>query len=258
MTVSATTMSVMSSREKPLLSVALITFNEEIIIERTLSAIHNWVDEIVVVDSYSSDRTVEIVNLFDVKLIQKEWQGYSEQKNFALSKCTGGWVLVLDADEVVSNPLREEIQKVIAKPGIKTGFKIPRKLYIGNKWVKYGGHFPDYQLRLFKNNLGARFCERKVHESITLKGPKGYLKNPLEHYAYVDISDYKVTLDKYAELASKEIGDKKLYFPLGRAVWAFGYRYFVRKGFMEGKLGFELAKAYGEYVYKKYLLARKK
>lgn len=242
---------------KPLLSVAMITFNEERIIEKTLSAIHNWVDEIVVVDSYSSDKTLDILTLFDVKLFQEKWQGYSKQKNFAISKCTGDWILVLDADEVVSKELKEEIQKIIAKPGIKTGFRIPRKLYIGSRWIKYGGYFPDYQLRLFKNNLGACFTEREIHESLVLKGPKGYLKNSLEHYAYLDVIDYKQTLSKYAELASKEVVDRKPYFPVGRAVFAFGYRYIVRKGFMEGKLGFELAKAYGEYVYKKYSLASK-
>lgn len=243
--------------KKPFLSVAIITYNEERIIEKTLSSIHNWVDEIVVVDSYSTDKTIDIVNLFNVKLFQRAWEGYSNQKNFAISKCTGNWILVLDADEIVSNELREEIQKVITKPGIKTGFKIPRKLFIGNRWIRYGGYFPDSQLRLFKNNMGASFNERAVHESIVLKGPKGCLKNPLEHYAYIDVNDYKQTLEKYAELASKEIKNKKQGFPLGRALLAFGYRYIVRKGFMEGKIGFDLAKAYGEYVYKKYFLAGK-
>ena len=108
---------------KPLLSVAMITFNEERIIEKTLSAIHNWVDEIVVVDSYSTDKTIDILECFNVTLYKQKWQGYSKQKNLALSKCTGTWILVLDADEVVDNLLKKEILESIKNPSDNIGFK---------------------------------------------------------------------------------------------------------------------------------------
>lgn len=247
----------------PILSVAIITFNEERIIEKTLSAIHNWVDEIVVVDSYSTDNTVNIMELFSIKLFQKEWEGYSKQKNFAISKCTGDWILILDADEVITPLLKEEMTNAIRNSGKKIGYCIPRKLYIGNRWIKNGGYYPDYQLRLFKNSPSIRFIERAVHESISLNGDSknkskvGYLKNPLEHYAYTDLSDYRDTMNKYARLASKEIKGKKFHMPFIRALWAFGYRYIARKGFLDGKLGYELAKTYGEYVYNKYSLANR-
>lgn len=240
-----------------LLSVAIITFNEERIIETTLSSIQNWVDEIVVVDSYSTDSTVNILDMFSVKLYQREWAGYADQKNFAISKCTGDWILVLDADEIVSDSLRDEILKTIKKAGIKTGFFIPRKLYIGKRWIQYGGYYPDYQLRLFRNNVGGHFPDREVHESLSIKGQKDYLKTPLEHYAYSNTDEYNRALGKYAILASKEINTKSFYIPLLRALWAFGYRYLVRKGFLEGKLGYDLAKAYGKYVYEKYTIACK-
>lgn len=244
-----------SKLEKPLLSVALVTYNEEHIIEKTLSAIHNWVDQIVVVDSFSTDNTVSILEMFNVTIIQEKWQGYSKQKNLAISKCTGDWVLVLDADEVINPALKNEILKAINNPKNLGGFKIKRKFYIGKRWIRYGGYYPDFQLRLFRNNLNVRFKQREVHESIELNKPVGYLKNPLEHYAYDSLRGYKKTLKKYAELASKEIKNKTFYLPPLRALWAFTYRYLFRLGFLEGKLGFDLAKSYSNYVYDKYKLA---
>jgi len=244
----------------PFLSVAIITFNEERIIEKTISAIHNWVDEIVVVDSFSTDKTISILEMFNVTLIQEKWRGYSTQKNIAISKCTGDWILVLDADELVTKPLKDEVLGVIKLPGKKAGFCIPRKFFIGKRWVKHGGYYPDYQLRLFKSNIDARFKDRAVHESIDLDEEKykiAYLKNPVEHYAYKDLKEYQKALDKYAELASKEIKNKTFYLPWLRAAWAFLYRYFIRLGFLEGELGFNLCKAYAGYVYRKYELAKK-
>lgn len=244
--------------DTPHLSVAIITYNEERIIEKTISAIDNWVDEIVVVDSFSTDNTVNILEMFSVKLYQEKWQGYAKQKNLALSKCSGDWILVLDADEIITPVLKSEILNVIKNPGKNVAFQIKRKFFIGKKWIQYGGYYPDYQLRLFKSNIGARFKEREIHESIALEGKVGYLKNPIEHYAYKDLKDYQKTLDKYAELASKEINNKSFYLPPLRAAWAFGFRYIVRLGFLEGELGFDLAKSYSNYVYKKYKLAENK
>ncbi len=243
---------------KPLLSVAMITFNEERIIEKTLSAIHNWVDEIVVVDSLSTDKTIDILECFNVSLYKEKWQGYSKQKNLAISKCNGSWILVLDADEIVNDLLKKEILDAIKKPKENVGFKIKRKLLIGKRWVKYGGYYPDYQLRLFKSTSGAHFKPREVHESISLDGNTAELQNPLEHYAYPNLKAYSKALDKYAELASVELKHKKYKLPFLRALWAFVFRYIFRLGFLEGELGFEMVKAYSGYVYKKYQLAAKK
>ena len=235
----------------------MITFNEERIIEKTLSAIHNWVDEIVVVDSLSTDKTTEILECFNVNLYREKWQGYSKQKNFAISKCNGSWILVLDADEVVSDALKKEILEAVKNPGENLGFKIKRKFFLGKKWIRYGGYYPDYQLRLFKGTSGAYFKPREVHESLSLEGNIGELQNPLEHYAYPNLKAYSKALDKYAELSSIEIKHKKYKLPFLRALWAFLFRYIFRLGFLEGKLGFDMVKAYSEYVYKKYELAVK-
>lgn len=240
---------------KPLISVAVITFNEERIIEYTLNALCNWTDEIVVVDSFSTDNTLKILNIYPVKLYQREWQGYSEQKNFAVSKCTGEWVLTLDADEIVNDALHNEILAIVKNGSDFDGFKIKRKFYIGKRWVKYGGYYPDYQLRLFRNNKGAYFPAREVHESLVIEGRIGYLINPIDHYAYSNLNGYRKTLKKYSELASKEIRNKLFYIPLLRAIWAFVFRYIFRLGFLEGKLGFKLCLVYSSYVYNKYKLA---
>src|SRR3990167_4793209 len=189
-----------SKLKKPLLSVSIITYNEERIIEKTLNAIHNWVDQIVVVDSNSTDGTLNILEMFNVMIYREKWRGYSAQKNLAISKCTGNWILSLDADEIVAKELKDEILQIIKNPNIYNGFKIKRKFYIGNRWIKYGGYYPDYQLRLFKNNINAHFADRAVHESITMDGPVAYLNHPLEHYAYSNIKEYKKSLKKYAEL----------------------------------------------------------
>lgn len=241
--------------DKANLSVAIITYNEERIIEKTLSAIDTWVDQIVVVDSYSTDNTLSILEMFNTSIFQKKWQGYSKQKNFAISKCTGDWILVLDADEVLSNELKDEVLNIIKNPSDCDGFKVKRKFYIGKRWIRHGGYYPDFQLRLFKNNISAQFKQREVHESIELNGKIGFLSHPLDHYAYKNVNDYKKALKKYAELASKEIKNKKFYAPLLRAVWAFIYRYLIRLGFLEGRLGFQLVTVYSGYVYDKYKLA---
>ena len=246
-----------SELDKPLLSVALITFNEERIIEKTLSAIQNWVDEIVVVDSFSTDKTADILASFPVKVYKEKWKGYAKQKNSAIEKCNGKWILMLDADEVVNEKLKDEILKVLKKSNGLNGFKIKRKFYIGNKWIRHGGYYPDYQLRLFKSSTNAKFSQREVHESISLNENIGFLNYPIEHYAYKNVKSYEKVLVKYAELASKEIKNKSFYLPWLRAVWAFVYRYVFRLGFLEGKQGLSLAKAYSGYVYQKYDLASK-
>ena len=244
--------------DKANLSVAIITYNEERIIEKTLSALDTWVDQIVVVDSFSTDNTPNILEMFNTTIFQKKWEGYSKQKNFAISKCTGDWILVLDADEVLSDGLKNEILATIKTPSNYQGFKVKRKFYIGKRWIRHGGYYPDYQLRLFKNNANAHYKQREVHESIEMDGEIGYLNNPLDHYAYKNINDYKKTLNKYAELASKEIKKQQFYVSFLRALWAFIYRYLFRLGFLEGKLGFDLVKAYSSYVYMKYALAAKR
>ncbi len=237
------------------LSIAIITLNEERIIEKTISAIKDLADEIIVVDSGSTDRTPEILKKHDVKVFHQDWLGYSDQKNLAISKCSCDWILSLDADEIITRALKDEIISKLINPGDNVGFKIARSFYIGDKLIRRGGYYPDYQLRLFKRSTGAGFEKRSVHESIKLEGNIGYLNNPLDHFAYTDIDHYKSALEKYAELASKEIKEKTFYLPQLRSIWSFIYRYIFRLGFLDGEIGFKLALIYRRYVYQKYYLA---
>lgn len=240
------------------LSVAIITLNEERIIEKTLSGIKDIADEIIIVDSNSTDKTVEIAKSYGAQVFVEDWKGYSDQKNSALEKCKCDWILSLDADEYVTKDLSNEISGVVNSADSAGGYKVARKLFIGNKPIVKGGYFPDYQLRLIKKNTNARFVSRRVHESIKLDGEVRYLKNPLDHYAYACIDDYRKALKKYAKLASEEMGGKKFYMPAIRASWTFFYRYLIRLGFLDGKEGLDMAKAYKSYVFEKYKLAEQK
>jgi glycosyltransferase involved in cell wall biosynthesis len=242
------------------LSIAIITLNEERIIEKAIDAISTpcyglpFANEIVVIDSGSTDKTLEILKKQNIKIFHQDWLGYSDQKNLAISKCSGDWILSLDADEIITDILKNEILEAINNPKDNVGFKIARNFYIGKRLIKHGGYYPDYQLRLFKRDTNAQFQKREVHESIKLDGKVGYLKNPLEHFAYEDLDHYKKSLEKYAELAAKEVKKKNLP-PKLRSTWAFIYRYIFRFGFLDKSLGLELAKAYSNYVYRKYYLA---
>ncbi len=237
----------------PSLSIAIITLNEERIIDKTINALVDFADEIIVVDSGSIDRTLEILKKYPVKIFHQDWLGYADQKNLAISKCSSDWILSLDADEVLTDELKIGILDAINNPKENIGFKLARNFYIGERLIKHGGYFPYYQLRLFMRSTNAIFEKRAVHESIKLEGNVSYLKNPLNHYAYRDLEHYKNTLDKYAELASLEI-KSKCNFPILKSLWAFIYRYIFRLGFLDGTLGFNLARTYSGYVYKKYYL----
>jgi glycosyltransferase involved in cell wall biosynthesis len=184
----------------PKLAVAIITYNEETNIRRTLESV-KWADEIVVVDSGSTDGTTTICREYTDKVIHQEWLGYARQKNCAIDKAAGDWVLSLDADEPIEPELAEEIRAIIDSPGALDGYRIPRKTFFLGKQVRFGGWYPDYNLRLFRKGKG-RFEERAVHESIKMESPTGCTKNAILHYAYPDLASYMTSIDKYSSLAA--------------------------------------------------------
>lgn len=239
---------------RPLISAIIITKNEEKNIGRCLSSIY-WVDEIVVIDSESSDNTVSIARNFTPNVFIHPWQGYGQQKNLALRKANGKWVLSIDSDEVVDERLKREIMAAITEFELYDGFYIPRKNFIGARFIRFGGWYPDYTLRLFKRNKGM-FEIRHVHEAVRVDGKIGYLKNPLLHYTYRDLQDYIIRQDYYAHLACKEMYDKgKRVFTfelLFHPAYNFIKCYIFRRGFMDGYLGLMLAIYSSGYVFKKY------
>lgn len=232
------------------LSVIIITKNEEENIRNCLESV-KWADEIVIVDSLSKDKTVEIAKEYTNKIFQKKWAGYGRQKNLALEKATGDWVLNIDADERVTKELAQEIKGAIQKKEYD-GYYIPNKAYFLGKWIKHSGWYPDHHLRLFKKEKG-RFDERMVHEAAEVEGKKGYLKGVIEHFTAKSIGEYLRRLDKYARLTIEERG--------GRASWhqvffyppfTFFKMYIMKRGFLEGIHGLILALCHSYYTFSKY------
>jgi len=238
----------------PRITAIIITYNEEKNIRRCLESL-SWVDEIVVVDSFSQDRTKEIASSFTDKIFDLEWQGFGKQKEFARTKASYDWVLSIDADEVVPEKLREEIKNIINKNNPLDGYYIPRLSNFLGRWIKHGGWYPDYVLRLFKKDK-ARFDESLVHEKLILEGKTGFLKNEILHYTDPDISHYLSKMDKYTTLsAQKLLAEGKsvtLFDLLFRPVAIFFKMYLFKSGFLDGWQGFLLASFSSFHVFVKY------
>jgi glycosyltransferase involved in cell wall biosynthesis len=238
-----------------MLSVAIITHNEENTIEEALKSVQ-WADEIVVLDSFSTDSTVEKCREYTSKVHTSEWLGFSEQKNRAVSLTSQPWVLVLDADERVTEDLRNEIISLFRESSLKDGYYVPRKNHFGKKWIRHGGWWPDYTLRLFRREKGG-FEKREVHESVKVNGTTGHLKNPLIHYTYRDIDDYLLRMQTYSTLAAKELlrqGRRAgLLDVIFRPPATFLRMLFLQLGILDGIYGILLAWLYAVYTYKKYL-----
>lgn len=245
---------------KPTLSVTIIARNEEHNIRRTLESV-KWADEIVVLDSGSTDRTVPICREYTPHVVQQEWLGYARQKNAAIDRAHGEWVLSLDADEPLEPALAEEIRGIIASPGALNGYRIPRKTIFLGAWVKHGGWYPDLNLRLFRRGTG-RFRERAVHEALQVEGGVGRTRHAIEHHTYPDLASYMDRINRYSSLAvdvmqEKGISGFKAGWPniVFRPVLTFLLKYVVRLGFLDGKRGLILNLFHSYYVFAKYAKA---
>jgi glycosyltransferase involved in cell wall biosynthesis len=236
------------------LSVTVIALNEEANIVPCLESVR-FADEIVVVDSGSTDRTVELARRYTDRIFISDWQGFGKTKNFALSQARMEWVFSLDTDERVPEGLRQEILNIVKADGPLAGYKIPRKNYVSGRWIRHLGWYPDYTLRLFRRGQG-RFRERQVHEEVQVNGPVGLLQHPLEHYSYNDLSEYAARQDRYARLAAREMRHAgRRPFP-GELLWRPALTFFnlfvLKRGFLEGGLGLKLALQSSRYNYLKY------
>lgn len=226
-----------------MLSVIIICRNEEDHIKECLESV-KWSSEIIVVDAESKDKTVDIARLYTDKIFIKKWQGYSIQRNYALGLATNKWVLSLDADERVTGELKEEILKVIntCNNDIK-GYRIPRKSYFLNRWIKHSGWYPDYQMRLFQREF-VYIKNRLVHEGFEIKGETGYLRNNILHYTVTSISDFAARVNTYSTLQAKEkYTSRKVRYRdlLFRPFVSFFKHYFLKCGFLDGPQGFMVA-----------------
>ena len=252
----------------PLLSVAIITLNEELNLSRTLASIR-WADEIIVVDSGSTDRTVEIARSFGARVIERPWPGFAAQKNFALAQCTGDWVLSLDADEELSPDLQREVRTLLASNPPADAFRLKRRNLFLGRWIRHGGFYPDAKLRLFRRSaagpaLPPRFSERPVHETMPFAGATQTLDHDLIHHAYPTLSGYLEHMNRYSTLGAEVLvgkGRVSLSFPafflhiFYVPQLTFCWNYFVRLGFLDGREGLLLHLYQAAYTSWKYAKA---
>ena len=254
------------------LSVVIITYNEEANIGRTLASVQPLVSdgkgEIIVVDSGSTDRTVEIAKSFGAKVFVEEWKGYAAQKNSAIDKASGDWTLSLDADEEVEHGLARAIGRTLTLyPELrKDGYRLRRKNFFLNKWIKHGGFWPDPKLRLIQRGKG-RVEERQVHETIQVDGAtaelwhaKPVFRGALIHHSYPTLSDYIDHMNRYSSLGAEMVVAKgKVRFSfiniVVRPLFTFIYNYFFRLGFLDGREGLLLHLYHAVYVSWKYAKA---
>ena len=244
------------SEERPFLSVCIITGNEEGNIRRCLESV-KWADEIVVVDSFSRDRTAEIALEYTDRVFQHRWMGYIGQKSIARNLARGEWILFVDADEAVSPELRAEILAAFRRgvPDAVAGFDFPRQVWFMHRWIRHGDWYPDTKLRLFRKERG-RCCGIEPHERIEVDGEIRHLSAPLHHYTYEDIADQLDTLNRFTSISAESVGKRHrsrfflLWGMLLHPPFRFFRCYFAKRGFLDGLAGLVIAKAiaFGTFV----------
>ena len=256
------------------LSIVIITYNEEENIGRTLESVERLVahgrGEVIVVDSGSTDRTVEIARSSGARVFIEDWKGYAAQKNSALEKAAGDWILSLDADESIDSELLADLLEQPSdspdprRGGARaaagaSGFWIARKNYFLGRWIQHGGFWPDRKLRFFRRG-NARFEDRLVHEDVKLEGPTGVLSGALVHNCYPTLSGYIDHMNRYSSLGARMAlsnGSRRfnLIDIVLRPLATFVYNYFFRLGFLDGREGLLLHLYHAAYVSWKYAKA---
>jgi len=229
---------------RPKISACVITFNEEGNVRRCLESLR-WCDEIVVVDSFSTDRTVEICREFTDHVFQHAWLGYVGQRNYVRDLATHPWLLYIDADEEVSGGLRAEIQARFERGvGDVAGFEFPRMVYYNGRWITHGEWYPDLKLRLFRKDLGRTEGE-EPHDRVVVRGPVVRLRNPIWHYTYDDLEDHLNTMNRFSSITARrrfvEGSRFRLRDLLLHPPFRFLKAYFIRGGFRDGVHGFLIA-----------------
>lgn len=227
------------------LSVAIITYNEEKNIRDCIESVHEIADEIIVLDSLSTDQTVFIAGSFSkVKIHSQKFKGHIEQKNNAIALCTGDWILSLDADERVSPLLVKSIQKVIQQNSNITGYKIARLTFHMGRFIRHSGWYPLYRYRLFRKSCG-RWTGENPHDHIELKGEGTKIEGDIIHYSFKDLSHQIDTINKFSTIVSFTRYKKKVSFykwkSMIKPISKFIEIYFMKLGFLDGYPGLAIA-----------------
>jgi len=236
------------------ISVVIITKNEEHNIERCLKSVQ-WADEIVVIDNGSSDRTMDICRQYNCRIKETNWLGFGPLKKMAVDLATQDWIFSIDADEQVSEPLKDKIFNILENPQ-HNGFRIKRESYYLGKKIRFCGWNRDYQLRLFNRRFG-NFNDKPVHESVGISGEVGKIEEPLYHYTYPTVQSHIEKMNRYTELGLDLLIEKKKTASIGGAVLRglakFFKMYILQLGFLDGKIGFVLCYNSAFGVHLKYL-----
>ncbi len=239
------------------ISATIITYNEERNIARAIESLR-CVDEVLVVDSGSSDRTVEIAAKLGARVLDHNWSGYSDQKNWAAEQASHDWILSLDADEAVSEMLEAEIWQVKKNGPDAQAYTMPRLAQYLGKWILHSGWYPDRKIRLY-NRRSAKWEGRFVHEGLVVDGPVAAFEGPLLHFTCQSLSEHVRTMDRYTTLAAEQLVDQgarismwQLFF---KPWWEFNRTFFLKRGFRDGAEGLAIAWMGAIYVFLKYAKA---
>jgi len=238
------------------ISAVVICLNEADRIGRCLESLA-FCDEIVVVDSGSTDRTVEICRELGAAVhVTPDWPGHGPQKNRALDRAGGDWIFSLDHDEWATPELREEIVRTLAAPGDKAAFVMPRRSSFCGRFMRHSGWWPDPVTRLFRRGA-ARFSEDHMHDRVIVQGPIGRLQHPVMHESITDLAQMIAKMNSYSSTSAAMLNRQGRRASLATAMlhgwWAFTRTYFLRLGFLDGREGFMLAIANAEGSYYRYL-----
>lgn len=241
------------------LSAVILTKNEERNIRDCLESIAGWASEIIIVDDESTDRTIDIASQYTDRIIVRKMDIEGRQRNFAYAQARNLWVLSLDADERVTEELKAEIKETINHHSKYCGFTIPRKNYLGDYWLRYGGWYPSPQLKLFRKDK-FRYEEVGVHPRAFMDEPCGHLKSDIIHYSYRNLEDFLNKLNNQTTREAQKWFAQAKPMRLGRFIWRsydrFMRTYFGRKGYKDGFIGFVVAFFAGLYQFLSYLKYR--
>ena len=241
------------------ISATIITRDEQHNIARSIESV-NFCDEVVVIDSESTDGTVEIARSLGAKVITRDWPGYAAQKNFAAECASHEWILSIDADEAVGPELRTSIQQVARQECECAGFDFPRLARYCGRWIRHSGWYPDRKIRLYRRDRG-RWIGDYVHESVAVSGPVGHLDGDLLHYTCETLGDHRASIERYTDLAAREAVDSGRQSGAWQLLLAppfsFVKSYFLQMGFLDGAAGLTIASMAAKYVYLKHAKARK-
>ena len=240
------------------ISATIVALNEQRNIARAIESLR-CADEILVVDSGSTDLTCEIAQRLGARVVSEPWRGYAGQKNFAAHSASNDWILSIDADESLTEELEAEILELKRDGPDREAYAFPRMAQYLGRWILHSGWYPDRKIRLYRRDK-ARWVGDFVHESVRAEGTVGQLRGNLLHFTCASLSEHLRTLDKYTTLAAKEVRTRGKKIPIGKLLldpaWTFVRSYFIQRGFQDGPQGIAIAWMAALYTLLKYAKAR--